>query len=236
MALVVFQHHKNEPPAALGDILRDRGHKLRVVALYNNEPVPADLDDVDGIVSMGGPQNVGETDKFPYLAAEMDYIKKAHAAGKPIVGVCLGAQLIAKTLGGEVAAMATPEVGWAPIKQAFPGTIDTLYQGIPWDTMQMHMHGQEVTKLPPGGVPLAGSKACKTQAFKVGLRTYGFQYHFEWREEDIKLAAKDELVAKAGSSADAITNGVAQHFDGYRRLGNRLAETMALMLFPIDKR
>lgn len=236
MSLLVFQHHKNEPACVLGSTLRDQGHRLRVIELYAGQSVPPDFDDVDGIVSMGGPANVDQADQFPWLSQEMAYLKSAHERNIPIVGVCLGAQLIAAALGGKVAAMASPEVGWATIKQAFPGTIDPLYQGIPWETMQMHLHGQEVAQLPPAATPLAGSKLCKNQAFKVGLTTYAFQYHFEWTADDIRAAAQDPLVAKAGVSPETLLQGIAAHYDNYRRLGNRLCETIALMLFPIDKR
>lgn len=236
MSLLVFQHQASEPPAMLGAVLRDHGHKLRVIELYAGQSVPPDLDDVDGILSMGGAANVDETAKYPWLAGEMAYLKTAHERSVPIVGICLGAQLIAAALGGKVAAMAVPEVGWGNVKLAFPGTIDTIYMGLQWDTVQMHLHGQEVAALPPGATPLAGSKACKTQAFKVGPTTYGFQYHFEWTDADIRAAAHDELVKKAGVNPETIVQGIAQHYDGYRRLGNRLCETIALMLFPIDKR
>jgi GMP synthase-like glutamine amidotransferase len=236
MSLLVFQHQASEPPAVIGSVLRDHGHALRVVELHAGQPVPVDLDGVDGILSMGGAPNVDETEKHPWLAAEMAYLKAAHGRGVPIVGICLGAQLIAAALGGKVAAMATPEVGWGNVKMAFPGTIDTIYTGIPWETMQVHLHGQEVTALPPGATPLAGSKACKTQAFKVGSTTYGFQYHFEWSETDIRAAAKDDLTARAGVNPETVIQGIAQHYDQYRRLGDRLCETIALMLFPIDKR
>jgi GMP synthase-like glutamine amidotransferase len=235
MSLLVFQHQRSEPPAILGSVLRDHGHKLRIVELFNGQPVPPDLDDVDGIVSMGGAPNVDQAADFPWMNAEMAYLKQAHERSVPIVGICLGAQLIAAALGGKVAAMATPEVGWANVKQSFPGTIDTIFGGIPWDTMQMHMHGQEVTTLPPGGTPLAGSKACKTQAFRVGMTTYGFQYHFEWSREDIIEASRDSLVSKAGVTPESIVQGIDSHYDTYRRLGNRLCETIALMLFPIDR-
>jgi GMP synthase (glutamine-hydrolysing) len=236
MSLLVFQHHEHEPPAALGEILRNHGHRPRVVKLFAGEPLPPDLDALDGIVSMGGPMNPDQADKHPWSPGEMALLKQGHDAGLPVVGVCLGAQLIAAALGGKVAAMAQPEVGWGNVKLAFPGTMETLYQGIPWDTVQFHLHGQEVTQLPGGATPLASSKLCKTQAFKVGLRTYGFQYHFEYTKKDILAAARDEMARAAGLAADALATQTEQHYDGYRRLGNRLCETMALMLFPIDRR
>lgn len=236
MSLVVFQHEANEPAALLGQVLQGYGHRLRTVELFNGAAVPADLDDVDGVISMGGSMNVDETAKYAWLPAEMDFIKKAHGAGLPIVGVCLGAQLIAQALGGAVAAMEKPEVGWQNVKQAFPGTVDPIYAGIPWDTMQFHMHGQQVTTLPPDSTPLAGSKACRTQAFRVGLRVYAFQYHFEWGRTQIEKMAGDPLVAKAGATAADITGGIEKHYTGYRRVGERLCERLALMVFPVDKR
>lgn len=236
MSILVFQHQATEPAAVLGEVLRNHGHRLRVIELFAGQPVPPDLDDVHGIVSMGGSPNVDETARYPWLEAEMAYIKTAHERSVPIVGICLGAQLIATALGGKVAAMASPEVGWGNIKMAFPGTIDPIYVGLQWDSMQVHLHGQEVTALPPGTTPLSGSKSCKTQAFKVGSTTYGFQYHFEWTDADIRNAAHDELVKKAGVNPETIIQGITKHYDGYRRLGNRLCETIALMLFPIDMR
>lgn len=235
MSLLVFQHHPEETPSRLGTILRDQGHKLRTIKLHEGQAIP-DLDDVDGIVSMGGPQNVDQVEQYPYLKDEMALLKTAHDKGVPIVGVCLGAQLIATALGGKVTPMPQPEVGFANVKLGFPGTVETLYQGITWDSQQCHLHGQEVSGLPAGAVPLAGTKACKTQSFKVGMTTYGFQYHFEWDRKDLALVPKDPLAKAAGLTAEAWDAQVKEHYDNYRRRGDRLCETIATMLFPIDKR
>lgn len=236
MSLLVFQHVAAETPALLGAILQNYGHRLRVVALYAGEPIPLDLDDVDGIISMGGPMNVADAAQYPWIAPEMAYLKTAHEAGVPIVGICLGAQLLATALGGEVAAMPTPEVGWHPVNLAFPGTTDPIYGGITWKSTQLHLHGQEVTKLPSGAVPLAGSKQCRTQAFRVGLRSYGFQYHFEYDRADIEWLSRDPMVAAAGANAPQIVKDISVHFDAYRRLGDRLGHNLAMLLFPIEKR
>jgi len=236
MSLVVFQHVTIETPSRLGNVLRDHGHELRVINFEQGDTVPVDLDNVDGLVIMGGPQNVDEVDQHAWMQPEMDFIKRAHDAGLPIVGVCLGAQLIAKSLGGDVAPMDMPEVGWQNVKLAFPGTIDPIYIGITWDSMQFHLHGQQVTELPPGATPLAGSKACRTQAFKVGFRTYAFQYHFEWNEQDIRQFVKDELVTRAGANPDEITRGLEDHYDTYARRGERLCNNIASLLMPLDKR
>lgn len=236
MSLLVFQHHPEEGAYALGAALQNLGHKLDHVALYDGDPVPPDLDGIDGIVSMGGPMNVADAAEHPWIDAELAYLAAAHEADVPIVGICLGAQLLATALGGKVAAMDQPEVGWQPITLAFPGTVDNLFAGIPWNTTQFHLHGQHVLETPPGAAPLAGSKLCRNQAFKVGMRSYGFQFHFEWTRPQIERFSRDWLVTRAGVVADDILAQTDQHYEGYRRVGERLCQQIAMLLFPIDKR
>lgn len=236
MSLIVFEHHPEETAAILGMILLHYGHRLRVVKLHAGDPVPPDLDDVDGIISMGGPMNVDQAAEYPWIEAEMAYLRTAHEAGVPIVGVCLGAQLIAAAMGGKVEAMAQPEVGWHPVKLAFPGTIDPIFAGIPWQHIQFHLHGQEVTQLPPGATPLAGSRMTRNQAFRVGQTTYGFQYHFEWDEPIIQMIADDPLAVAAGVTREQLLEQVAEHFDGYRRLSDRLCHNIANLLFAVARK
>lgn len=236
MSILVFEHAQHEGPAVLGTTLQSYGHRLRRVKLYAGEAVPVDLDDVDGIVSMGGPMNVDQADQHPWMEQQMQYIKVAHEAHVPIVGVCLGAQLIAVALGGQVGAMDEPEIGWHPVSLTFPGTVDPILSGIGWQTVQFHIHGQEVTQLPPGGVSLVSSKQCKVQAFNVGLTTYGFQYHPEWDRQDLEEVAQDPFIAEAGLSGQQILQEADEFYDDYRRLGDRLCHTIAMTLFPIDKR
>ncbi len=236
MDLLVLQHIESEGPAVLGAVLHGYGHRLRTVRLYAGASVPADLDDVAGVISMGGPMNVDQAGQYPWLDQEMQYLKAAHEARVPIVGVCLGAQLIAAALGGEVAAMAEPEIGWYPIKLTFPGMTDSLMTGMAWESAQFHLHGQEVAKLPAGAVPLAGSERCGNQAFRVGMTTYGFQYHFEWDRLDLREMVKDPFIGQAGLSRDAILKQGDGCYDEYRRLGDRLCHAIVAYLFPIDKR
>lgn len=231
MSLVVFQHRNDEPAACLGAMLQSHGHRLRVIDLSSGGRVPVDLDDVDGVVSMGGPMNVDEADRHPWLTEEANYLKAAHDAGKPVVGVCLGAQLIAQALGGQVAPMQQPEAGWADVKLAFPGTIDAIYIGIPWTTPQYHLHGQEVTDLPPDATPLAGSAQCRNQAFKVGMTTYGFQYHFEWDYDQCMHFGKDACAKDPDVEPARLHDDTNRNFDRYRHLADRLCRNIATYLF-----
>ena len=242
MSLVVFQHHRDETAAELGTTLQAHGHRLHTVELFNSNgdgapaDFPADLDGVDGIVAMGGPMNVDQAGRFGWMDREMQLIADAHEASLPVVGICLGAQLIAAALGGKVAPMPAPEVGFADVRLAFPGTLDPMLAGIPWHCPQFHLHGQEVTDLPPGATALAGSAACKTQAFKVGFTTYAFQYHFEWDQAAIAHFSQDGLVDQSQSSAQQITDQCPEHYSLYRHMGNRLCDTITRLLFGVDRR
>ncbi|MBX2851574.1 MAG: type 1 glutamine amidotransferase, partial [Phycisphaeraceae bacterium] len=175
MAILIFEHDDLDSSQRLGQTLADHGHKLDVRLLHKGDDLPPDLDNVDGVVSMGGPQDTDEVDQHPWMAGEIAMIKEAHERGIPVLGVCLGAQLIAVALGGEVAKMETPELGMAPTTLSFFGSTDPILTGLPWNSAAMHAHGCEVTQCPPGGtpVPLASTDTCKAQAFRVGLTTYG---------------------------------------------------------------
>lgn len=238
MAILIFEHHPLERPSRLGDVLRDHSHRLRVCQLHKGDDPPPDLDSIDGVVSLGGPMNVDETDRYPWMPRELELLAEAHKREVPIVGICLGAQLLAKALGGDVTAMDQPEVGWEPVKQSFPGTMDPLHNGIPWTTRQFHMHGYEIVDLPAEGLGLAGSATCRNQSFKVGLTSYGFQYHFEWTRAEIQAVvdANSETIGKAGTTPDELRRGLEQHYDLYRHLGDRLCNNIAGLLMPVDKR
>ncbi len=232
MSLLVFMHAASEGPSVLGRVLTDYGHKLRFVHLYAGQSVPPDLDEVDGIISMGGPMNVDQASQHAWIPAETAFIRKAHEAGLPVVGICLGAQLIAAALGGEVKAMAgRPEIGWYNVRLGFPGTIDPVLAGVPWNVMQFHLHGQEVGKLPPQAVALAGSAACKAQAFRVGLKTYAFQYHFEWDKGDIAQMLQDPFAAQGELGRQEILDAMPRHYETYRRLGDRVCANVSELLF-----
>ena len=236
MSLLVFQHHGDEDAAVLGQILQEHGHVVRTVELFARHPVPEDLDDVDGVISMGGPMDLDHTAAYPWLEVEMNYLKAAFDAGKPVVGICLGAQLLARALGGEVEAADVPEVGWHRVRLAFGGTTDAVFAGIRWDAVQFHLHQQQVSKLPAEGTVLAGSSSCPIQAYRVGLTTYGFQYHFEWTQQDIRRACRNGLAARTGFAADQLLDNGEPDYAGYRRQGDRLCHNLATLLFAIDKR
>lgn len=240
MAILILEHDDLDSSQRLGETLSEHGHKLDVRRLHQGQPLPTDLDDVDGLISMGGPQNTDEVEQHDWMAKEIELIKQAHERGIAVLGICLGAQLIAVALGGKVERMQTPELGMAGTTLSFFGSTDPILTGLPWNTMAMHAHGCEVTQAPPGGtpMPLVSSKGSKVQAFNVGMRTYGFQYHFEWTKQrcfDV-IDHNIEWAQTMGTTVEALKQGVEAHYDLYRHLGNRLCKTIADRLFPLDKR
>lgn len=238
MAILIFQHEAIETPARIGEALNEVAHRVRIIELYDGQKPPADLDNVDGIVVMGGPQNVDQVDQHPWMAAEIELIRQAHVSGVPVLGVCLGAQLIAAALGGKVEKMGRAEIGWRPIRLTFPGTVDPILAGIPWNTVQFHSHAYEITELPPEATPLASSELCKHQAFRVGLTTYAFQYHFEWTSRDLGRIIErfGGWFREHGEDPATITSHIDSYYDLHRHLGDRLCNNLANLLFPIDKR
>ncbi len=240
MAIVVLQHSAFDGPGILAQVLRDNAHRLDIrrldlPAAQGGKPVPADYDGVSAVISLGGPQSVG--DGSPWMAQELAFLKGAHERQLPVLGICLGHQLLAAALGGEVGPANEGEVGMCPVNIIGPGQTDTVLAGVPWRHHQLQAHNQEVTKVPPDAVVLASSPACRVQAFRCGLRTYGFQFHFEYDRAMIEARATDaftqQLMARRGLSAADVRQQVDRHFDDYGRIGRRLAGNIASFLFPV---
>jgi GMP synthase (glutamine-hydrolysing) len=242
MAIIVFHHSPLCGAGRIGATLRDHGLKLDIRRLDLQGPgaIPADFDNVQGVISLGGPQNIGEN--HPWIEPECDYIRRAHALQLPVVGVCLGAQLVAHALGGTVGPMGDElkpvrEWGMYKVSITIPGQTEPMLAGIPWDTMQFQAHGQEVKALPPDSTALAGSKLCKIQAFRTGLRTFGFQYHFECDRAAIDTFANDSLgeLKDMGLAVGDIAAQADRHYEIFARSADRLCVNIATLLFPLQR-
>lgn len=183
MRISVLQHVPFEGPAAIAQWAERRGYPLALSRLYAGEPLPA-LDDFDRLVVMGGPMSVGDTDAYPWLVGERALIAEAVAEGKSIVGVCLGAQLIAAALGARVYRNAHKEIGWLPIRLTEPARALDLCDGLPSEQTVFHWHG-DTFELPPGAVHLAESEGCAHQAFLVDDRVLALQFHLESTPESV---------------------------------------------------
>jgi len=178
MKILVFQHISIEHPGSFRDVMAAHGHTMHAVELDEGDPIPP-LADYDVLLVMGGPMDVWEEQKHPWLIAEKAAIREWVSAGRPYLGMCLGEQLLATAMGGTVALMtAPPEVGMSQIRV----TPDPIFAGVPELCTCFQWHGAEVIALPPGARLLATSPGCRVQAFALGDCAYGLQFHMELTE------------------------------------------------------
>jgi GMP synthase (glutamine-hydrolysing) len=171
----------------------------RLVRVDRGELVPTSLAGARGLLVMGGPMGVYEADGFPHLRDEMRLVERAMADGVPVLGVCLGSQLVAAALGARVVRAPVREIGWREVRLRDAAQDDALWKGIPPRFTPLHWHG-DVFDLPAGAVSLASSEATEHQAFRFGARTWGILFHLEMRAADVEamVATFAADVAAAG--------------------------------------
>ncbi|MBI2878872.1 MAG: type 1 glutamine amidotransferase [Candidatus Rokubacteria bacterium] len=176
MRFLVFQHIACEHPGLLRGLMRAQGIAWDTVELDEGTAIPP-LEGYDALLVFGGPMNVDETRRFPWLSGEVRAIQDAVQRDMPYLGFCLGAQLLARALGAAVTKAPSPEVGVMPVTLTPAGRADRLFTGLPSELPVFQWHG-DTFELPPGAVHLAASPLCPHQAFRYG-RAYGLQFHVE---------------------------------------------------------
>ena len=175
--VLVLQHVGCEGLGSLEGFFDKQGVDHVDVALFAGEKIPADWDRYNGIVILGGPMNVYQEKEFPFLAEEDSLLKKALANLKPMLGVCLGAQLIVKAASGKVVTGHRKEIGWYDVNLTDEGRDDLLFKGLSKSFKVFEWHG-DTFNIPSKGVKLASSEIFPNQAFRVG-NAYGLQFHLE---------------------------------------------------------
>lgn len=177
MRIQVVKHVPFEGPAGIADWASARGHRVKLVSLYDGAP-PPDPADHEWLVVMGGPMSVRDESQYAWLAPEKAAIRASIDAGRTVVGICLGAQLIAEVLGGSVYPNREKEIGWMPVELTDAARVSGLFGFLPPNLVVFQWHG-ETFDLPPGGIRLARSNACENQAFFYAGRVLGLQFHLE---------------------------------------------------------
>lgn len=184
MRIHYLQHVAFEGPAYISQWCREKGHSLTGTQLYNHEAVPP-LNQVDLLLIMGGPMNIYEEEKYPWLKYEKRLIKEAIQKHKAVLGICLGAQLITEVLGGRVTRNREREIGWFDVDFSREAKSYKVFEGFPERLKVFHWHGDTFSKLGEGAVSIACSEGCSNQGFIYGDRVIGFQFHLECTESGI---------------------------------------------------
>ena len=219
----ILQHVPFEGPAYIGQWLAGQGAEISDTRLWESTTLP-DPDAIDLLVVMGGPMSVNDEADFPWLAAEKRFIAEVVARGRPVLGICLGAQRIASAHGARVFRNTAKEIGWFDIQAA-----DGVDEGFrfPETATVLHWHG-ETFELPPGARLLASSAACRHQAFQLGERAIGLQFHLEMSDESLHAIVancRDELVPGRWIQDEATLLAAAtEHFAATHALMDRLLE------------
>ncbi len=221
-----LQHVPFEGPGSIGPWLKSAGYKISSTNLYESTSLP-NPDLLDLLVIMGGPMSVNDEDRYPWLRTEKQFIKQAIDAGKAVLGVCLGAQLIASALGESVYPNRRKEIGWFPVQGIAPAG-KSIFK-FPSSVEVFHWHG-ETFDLPEGATLLARSEACENQAFQFGRRVIGLQFHLETTPESARAIVRncrEDLLPSKYVQPEAII--LDQAPDKYLAINNLMAEILTFL-------
>ncbi len=214
-----LQHVPFEDAANVGVWALERGFTVTHTRLYAGEALPS-VEAIDWLAVMGGPMNIHEHAAYPWLVSEKAWIEQVIAAGKVVIGICLGAQMVADVLGADVTRNAHKEIGWFPVTLTAEGMNGSLLSGLPRTFEAFHWHG-DTFSLPPGARHLAHSEACANQAFQWGDRVLGLQCHLDYAQASLEAMVQHcsaELVPERFVQTDTalLTDaGKAQALQGH---------------------
>jgi GMP synthase (glutamine-hydrolysing) len=218
----VMQHHPVENLGSIAEALEGAALAWQYVRIFEGQPVPKDMKGAGGLILMGGSQGVNEAEQHPYLKEEMRLIESALKDDRPVLGICLGSQLLAAALGAKVYKGARREIGWYPVRLTDQAKDDRLLTGTPGQFMAFHWHG-DIFDLPRDSVTLASSELTPIQAFRHGDKTYGFLCHLEVTETSVRAMVREFTDESRHASLRAdILGGVDNNIEPL----NQVAETV----------
>jgi GMP synthase (glutamine-hydrolysing) len=196
--MLVIQH---EPGEGLGALSRFLGEP-RIVRTYAGDPIPQDP---DALVVLGGGMCVRDQDRLPHLREEIRLLQRCVSLGRPVLGICLGSQLLAAALGAQVEVAPAKEIGFYRVRLTPQARLDPLLAGAPEDFVAFHWHG-DAFALPEGAAPLAASTLTPLQAFRFGERAWGIQFHLEIDEALLRsmVASGETELAENGVDAELL--------------------------------
>jgi GMP synthase-like glutamine amidotransferase len=223
MTIHALYHTPAETLGLIETSLNEAGLGFREHHLYQGDMVPS-AQDVSGLIVMGGPMNVDETERFPFLKKETDLIRDTLCVGKPVLGICLGAQLIAKALGEKVVPNTKKEVGWHPIELTAEAAADPLFCALPSSLNVLHWHG-DTFRVPAHASHLARTSVCESQALRWIQNSYVLQFHLEATPEMLNAwcdaPAGQSFIAAAGETPAQIKSATPRAFAELQPIAQR---------------
>jgi GMP synthase-like glutamine amidotransferase len=178
MKILVIQNNAQSPASLIGDMIESMGGSLEVSLPIEGDTLPASSAGYDGAIILGGPQHAGDEERYPYFRPLLDLLRDFHAQEKPLLGICLGSQLMARAFGEKVWRHDVFECGYPELEITEAGKQDPLLAGLAPNQRILQWH-EDTFALPQGAVHLMQGNACRNQAFRFGETSYAFQCHFE---------------------------------------------------------
>jgi GMP synthase-like glutamine amidotransferase len=229
--VLVIKHVVEEGPGLLADFLKTKNCQIQVVELAKGEKLPSQTENLKAVVSLGGPMNVYQEKKYPFLKQEDKLIKKVVENQIPFLGICLGAQLLAKAQKAAVKKGPGKELGWSCVNLTKEGLNDHLFFGLKKELEVFQWH-DDTFAIPKGGFLVAEGDFCKNQAFRLGKSAWGLQFHVEatpqmikaWLGEDLESSNKtkrneaEKIVAFAYKFSNQLAAQAKKIFTNFYRI------------------
>ncbi|MDD5595234.1 MAG: type 1 glutamine amidotransferase [Candidatus Omnitrophica bacterium] len=212
--IIILKHIEIEGPGSIEEFFRNTVWPLKTIDLWLGKDLPEKFDNIAAVISLGGPMNVYEEERYPFLKSENDFLQRAIKEEIPILGICLGAQLLAKACKAKVKKLGQKEIGWYEINLTSEGKNDLLFEGLSCDLEAFQWH-EDTFERPTGSIFLAESAICANQAFRFGSNAYGLQFHVEvtpamietWMNhyaKDSSLSGAKEMLIEAYKKEEAL--------------------------------
>ena len=215
--VLVIKHVISEGPGAIGDFIKSRGYRLGIVELGKGQTLPESLAGVKAVLSMGGPMGAYEESEYPFLKEEDILIKKALENSIPFLGICLGAQLLAKATGSAVKKGGCSEIGFFNVEITEKGQDDILFNNVSKSLEVFQWHNDSFT-IPNDGVLLAQGEKCENQAFKMGKCAYGLQFHVEYTPKMVEKWLLDDSNSSNIEGAETAKEITGKAMDVHKKM------------------
>jgi len=233
--ILVVQHFACETIGTIELALRSQGLSFRYIRVHQGDAVPAHLGDAAGLIVMGGPMSVYDHGRLPHLGQEMRLVESALELGRPVLGVCLGSQLLAHVLGARVYPGQFKEIGWHSVKISPAAKHDVTWAAVPGQFFGFHWHG-DAFDLPSGATLLASSVLTPHQAFRFGASAYGILFHMEVTApqiDELAAAFPDEL-HQVGASVEELRESTRRHLPQLSDVGQGIFRGWSKLVAIMD--